>query len=121
MVGVGVAGQRPVGGAAGLEAAGSPGGAGASVSSHLGGGAATAAGTAHSAGARGWAHPAITVPEVTRSVRGQETENSYLELTLDWRQLQQSRMLSSIPESRDLGIKITFENNEQFAIIYKPG
>lgn len=121
MVGVGVAGQRPVGGAAGLEAAGAPGGAGAPVSPHLGGGAATAAGAAHGAGARGWAHPAITVPEVTRSVRGQETENSYLELTLDWRQLQQSRMLSSIPESRDLGIKITFENNEQFAIIYKPG
>lgn len=120
MVGVGVAGQGPVGGAAGLEAAGSPGRAGAPVSPHLGGGAATAPRAPHSAGARGGANPAVTVP----GSRGQcevRIEDSYLELTLDWRQLQQSRMLSSIPESRDLGIKITFENNEQFAIIYKPG
>ena len=121
MVGVGVARQRPVGGAAGLEAAGAPGRAGAPVSPHLGGGAATAARAAHSAGARGGANPAITVPGSRGQCEVREREDSYLELTLDWRQLQQSRMLSSIPESRDLGIKITFENNEQFAIIYKPG
>ena len=63
---VGVAGQRPVRGAAGLEAAGAPGRAGASVSPNFGGGAATAAGAAHSAGARGGANPAITFPEVKR-------------------------------------------------------
>ena len=63
---VGVAGQRTVRGAAGLEAAGAPGRAGASVSPHFGGGAATAAGAAHSAGARGGANPAVTFPEVTR-------------------------------------------------------
>lgn len=62
MVGVGVAGQRPVGGAAGLEAAGAPGRAGAPVSPHLGGGAATAARAAHSAGAGGGGRPAVTVP-----------------------------------------------------------
>merc|ERR1719232_858460 len=62
MVGVGVAGQGPVGGAPGLEAAGAPGWAGAPMSSHLGGGAATAPRAPHSAGARGGAHPAVTVP-----------------------------------------------------------
>ena len=61
-MGVGVAGQGPVGGAPGLEAAGSPGWAGAPMSSHLGGGAATAPRAPHSAGARGGAHPAVTVP-----------------------------------------------------------
>lgn len=69
---VGVARQRPVRGAASLEAAGASGRAGAPVSPHFGGGAATAAGAAHSAGARGGTNPAITFPEVTRSMRGQQ-------------------------------------------------
>ena len=43
----------------------------------------------------------------------------YLLLTLDCLQLQQSLMLSSMPESRDLrGIKINIENNEQSAAIF---
>ena len=68
VVGVGVAGQRPVGGAPRLEAAGAAGGARAAVSPHLRGRAAAAPRAPHRAaarpgrGARRRAAPAVAIP-----------------------------------------------------------
>ena len=62
VVRVGVAGQRPVGGAPGLEGTGPAGGAGAPVSPHLGTGTGRTSTTASTAD-RAASNTAITIPD----------------------------------------------------------